>query len=39
MMPHGDYASEMQVYVDCDVPPLEVMQWATRNGARAMGRH
>jgi imidazolonepropionase-like amidohydrolase len=39
MMPHGDYASEMQVYVDHGVPPIEVMQWATRNGARAMGRH
>lgn len=39
MMPHGDYASEMEVYVKYGVPPLEVMQWGTRNGARAMGRH
>ena len=39
MMPHGDYASEMEVYVKHGVPPLEVMQWATRNGAQAMGRH
>ena len=39
MMPHGDYASEMEVYVKYGVPPLEVMQWATRNGAQAMGRH
>jgi len=39
MMPHGDYASEMEVYVKYGTPPLEVMQWGTRNGARAMGRH
>jgi imidazolonepropionase-like amidohydrolase len=39
MMPHGDYASEMDAYVKYGVPPLEVMQWATRNGAQAMGRH
>ena len=39
MMPHGDYASEMEAYVKYGVPPIEVMQWGTRNGARAMGRH
>ena len=39
MMPHGDYASEMDAYVKYGVPPLEVMQWGTRNGAKAMGRH
>ncbi len=39
MMPHGDYCSEMETYVKYGVPPLEVMQWATRNGAQAMGRH
>ena len=39
MMPHGDYASEMEAYVKCGVPDLEVMQWGTRNGAKAMGRH
>ena len=39
MMPHGDYASEMEAYVKHGVPALEVMQWATRNGAQAMGRH
>jgi len=39
MMPHGDYASEMEAYVKYGVPDLEVMQWGTRNGARAMGRH
>jgi imidazolonepropionase-like amidohydrolase len=37
MMPHGDYASEMEVYVKQGVAPIEVMRWATRNGARAMG--
>jgi len=37
MMPHGDYASEMAVYVKHGVDPLEVMRWATRNGAEAMG--
>lgn len=39
MMPHGDYASEMEAYVKYGTPPIEVMQWGTRNGARAMGRH
>jgi len=38
MMPHGDYVSEMEVYVRLGITPLEVMRWATRNGARAMGR-
>ena len=37
MMPHGDYASEMDVYVQNGVTPLDVMRWATRNGAEAMG--
>ena len=37
MMPHGDYASEMDVYVKNGVSALEVMRWATRNGALAMG--
>ena len=39
MMPHGDYASEMEAYVKYGTPLIEVMQWGTRNGARAMGRH
>ncbi|MGB0620336.1 MAG: amidohydrolase family protein [Myxococcota bacterium] len=39
MMPHGDYASEMEAYVQYGTPALEVMQWGTRNGARAMKRH
>jgi imidazolonepropionase-like amidohydrolase len=37
MMPHGDYASEMAVYVKHGITPLEVMRWATHNGAEAMG--
>ncbi len=36
MMPHGDYASEMEVYVKHGVPPIEVLRWATANGAEAM---
>lgn len=36
MMPHGDYVSEMEIYVRLGIPPLEVMRWATRNGALAM---
>jgi imidazolonepropionase-like amidohydrolase len=38
MMPHGDYASEMDIYVKHGVTPIEVMRWATRNGAEAMGK-
>ena len=38
MMPHGDYVSEMELYVKLGVPPLEVVTWATRNGAEAMGK-
>jgi imidazolonepropionase-like amidohydrolase len=36
MMPHGDYASEMEVYVKHGVPPIEVLRWATSNGAEAL---
>lgn len=36
MMPHGDYASEMEVYVKYGVPPIEIMRWATSNGAEAL---
>jgi imidazolonepropionase-like amidohydrolase len=39
MMPHGDYASEMEAYVKHGASPLEIMRWGTRNGAEAMGRH
>lgn len=38
MMPHGDYVSEMEVYVKFGITPIDVMRWATRNGAAAMGR-
>lgn len=36
MMPHGDYVSEMEIYVKLGIAPLDVMRWATRNGAQAM---
>ncbi len=36
MMPHGDYVSEMEIYAKHGVAPLEILRWATRNGARAM---
>ena len=36
--PHGDYAKELEVYVrDAGVSPLEVIKWATKNGAELMG--
>jgi imidazolonepropionase-like amidohydrolase len=38
MMPHGDYVSEMEIYIKQGVSPIEVMRWATRNGAEAMGK-
>ena len=37
MMPHGDYVSEMELYAKNGASPIEVMRWATRNGAQAMG--
>jgi imidazolonepropionase-like amidohydrolase len=38
IMPHGDYASEMEFYVkQLGIPALEVLRWATRNGAQVMG--
>jgi imidazolonepropionase-like amidohydrolase len=38
IMPHGDYASEMEFYVkQLGIPALEVLRWATRNGAEVMG--
>ncbi len=37
MTPHGDYAAEMRLYVDeCGIDPLDVMRWATHNGARGL---
>jgi imidazolonepropionase-like amidohydrolase len=39
MMPHGDYVSEFEVYVDqIGIAPLSVVRWATKHGAEAMGR-
>jgi imidazolonepropionase-like amidohydrolase len=38
MMPHGDYVSEYEVYTKrLGIPSLSVLQWATKNGAEAMG--
>jgi imidazolonepropionase-like amidohydrolase len=36
MMPHGDYVSEMEVTAATGVSHLDIMRWATHNGARAM---
>ena len=37
--PHGKYAAELEVYVrDAGIPPLEVIRWATKNGAELMRR-
>jgi imidazolonepropionase-like amidohydrolase len=39
MMPHGDYVSELEVYVgQLGIEPLSVLRWATKHGAEAMGR-
>jgi imidazolonepropionase-like amidohydrolase len=38
-MPHGDYISEFEVYVkQLGIPALDVIRWATKHGAEAMGR-
>jgi imidazolonepropionase-like amidohydrolase len=38
IMPHGDYASEMEFYVkQLGIPARDVLRWATRNGAAVMG--
>jgi imidazolonepropionase-like amidohydrolase len=37
-MPHGDYAKELEAYVKgAGIPALEVIKWATRNGAELLG--
>lgn len=37
--PHGLYGEELAFYVDVmGIPPLDVLRWATVNGARLMGR-
>jgi imidazolonepropionase-like amidohydrolase len=39
LMPHGDYVSELEVYVkQLGIPALDVLRWATKHGALAMGR-
>jgi imidazolonepropionase-like amidohydrolase len=36
---HGDYADELDFYVNvAGIPALDVLRWATRNGAEMMGR-
>ncbi len=38
IMPHGDYAAELELYVKrLGIAPLDVIRWATRNGAELMG--
>ncbi len=37
-MPHGEYAKELEAYVKgAGIPALEVLTWATRNGAELLG--
>jgi imidazolonepropionase-like amidohydrolase len=37
MMPHGDYVSEFEVYTkQISIPALEVLRWASTNGAKVM---
>ncbi len=37
IMPHGDYIPELELYVKkLGIAPLEVLRWATKNGAEAM---
>jgi imidazolonepropionase-like amidohydrolase len=39
LMPHGTYAEELEFYVKrVGIAPLDVLRWATRNGARLAGR-
>src|SRR5271156_443394 len=38
-LPHGRYADELEFYVkEAGIPPLDVIRWATWNGADLMGR-
>jgi imidazolonepropionase-like amidohydrolase len=37
--PHGPYADELAYYVhDVGIPAIDVLTWATRNGAEVFGR-
>lgn len=39
LMPHGDYISEFELYVkQLGVSALDVLRWATKNGAEAAGQ-
>jgi imidazolonepropionase-like amidohydrolase len=39
VLQQGEYATELEFYVkEVGIPPLDVLCWATRNGARLMGR-
>ena len=38
IMPHGDYIPEFELYVKkLGIAPRDVLRWATKNGAEAMG--
>jgi imidazolonepropionase-like amidohydrolase len=37
MTPHGEYHKELELYVECGVPELDVIRWATKHGAEFMG--
>jgi len=37
MTPHGQYNRELELYVDCGVPALDVIRWATSNAADFLG--
>lgn len=38
MTPHGDYFKEIELYVNqAGIAPLDVLRWATKHGAEAMG--
>jgi imidazolonepropionase-like amidohydrolase len=38
-LPHGRYAHELEAYVtDAGIPPLDVLRWATKQGAELAGR-
>jgi imidazolonepropionase-like amidohydrolase len=38
VMPHGDYGSELEIYVkQLGIPALEVIRWATQHGAELLG--
>jgi imidazolonepropionase-like amidohydrolase len=37
MTPHGQYNRELELYVECGVPALDVIKWATSNAADFLG--